>query len=356
MTGLTLPMLAAASDSAARYNGLVMFILILSVFFFVLLMGLMVWFAWKYRKRSDGQRTSPLKHNFKLEFLWSAVPTVLLIVIFAWGFIDFTALSQTPANAVQLRVVAKQWNWTVAYPGLDRECTPEMSADGGAETEFYVPVDRPFTVQLSSDDVLHSFWIPEFKVKKDALPNRYTGFTVTPTKPGRYRMYCAEYCGTNHSRMAGFVNVLSADEWQEWLEGEQCKMDPDAPDYGERLFVKYGCAGCHSVTPERSVKVGPPMYGIATEGVQQIAGEGAVTVDDNYLRESIEYPERRIVDGFAGRNMPAFRGRVTEQELNALIDYIKGLDKAPGGGADDGAGAEDPDPQDPEQPAPEPTE
>lgn len=337
MTGLNHPLLAAASDTADRFGSLFTFINIVSVTAFLMVVAATVYFSVKYRRRSENQRTSPVKHNFKLEFLWSAIPTVLMIVMFAWGFNDFAALSQTPADALPLRVIGKQWNWTVGYPGLDRECTAEMSADGGAETEFVVPVNRPFTVKLSSEDVLHSFWIPDFKVKKDALPNRYTGYTVTPTEVGDHRFYCAEYCGANHSRMAGTIHVVSQEDWKLWLDGKlegvpNCKVDPTAPDYAPKLFVKYGCAGCHSVTEDRAIVIGPPLYGLVAKGSETMEDGSTVTVDDNYLRESIEYAEKSRVAGFAGKNMPVFRGRISEVELDALVNYIKGLgpvDQAP---------------------------
>jgi len=321
-----------ASDFAESVDSLFSFILWLSIFFFILLMWLTAHFAWKYRQRSETQRTSPLKHNFRLEFLWSAVPTVLLVVIFAWGFTDFTALSATPRDAVDVRVIGAQWNWNVSYPQLDRECTPEPGHLGTQHTTFYLPVNRPFTVQLSAEDVLHSFWIPAFRVKMDALPNRYTGFTVTPTKTGTFMVYCAEYCGTNHSRMTATVEVLSDEEWAAWLspEDERCRLDPDAPDYGERLFIRYGCAGCHSVTPDRAPRVGPGLYGLPGRAVDIVGRAEPIIADDNYIRESIEYPERMITAGFAGQNMPAFRGRLSEQELGAIIDYIKSLDRDDG--------------------------
>lgn len=327
-----------ASDFAVNVDALFNFILWLSVFFFVLLMGLTGYFVVKYRKRSENQRSSPMAHSFKLEFLWSAIPTVLLIVIFAWGFRDYNALSATPPDALELRVTGQKWNWTVAYPQLDRECTSEMGLDGSADVDFYVPVDQPFTVRMSSVDVLHSFWIPAFRVKRDVLPNRYTGFTVTPTRPGVYPVYCAEYCGDNHSVMRGTVHVLTAEQWADFKskEDERCKLDPADPNYKPKLFAKYGCASCHGVKPDQGVIVGPNLHGIfgKTEGTNK----GPVTVDDNYLRESIEYPEKVIVDGYAGKNMPSYRGRLTEDELAALVDYIKSL------------GAEAP-PETPEAPA-----
>lgn len=311
----------AASDFAHNVDALFNFILWLSVFFFVVLMWLTVQFAWKYRKLSDNQRSSPIAHNFKLEFLWSAIPTILLVVIFAWGFQDFTALSAAPADAIKLRVVGKQWAWSVAYPALDRECTSTIDENGVARVDWYIPVNQPFTVQMSSDDVLHSFWIPAFRVKRDVLPNRYTGFTVTPTLEGTYPIYCAEYCGDNHSVMKGDVHVLSPEKWEDWKKGDLCKLDPKSPDYKPKLFAKH-CASCHSINPGE-VRIGPSIAGIF--GKTENTNQGPVQVDEDYLRESIEYPEKKKVSGFEGKNMTSFRGRLKEAELAALIDYIKSL-------------------------------
>jgi len=333
MTGLTLIadaggrgfwMPEVASDFAENVDSLFTFIMALSVFFFVLLMVLTGYFAWKYRASPTNTRSSPISHNFRLEFLWSAIPTVLLVVIFAWGFRDFTSLSATPADALELRVVGQKWNWTVSYPKLDRECTSTAGPTGEANVDFYLPVNRPFTVQMSSNDVLHSFWIPAFRVKRDVLPNRYTGFTVTPTRVGTYPLFCAEYCGDNHSQMRATVHVLSAEDFQkEFIDSDKCKLDPKSPDYQPKLFAKYGCNSCHGVKPEQGVIVGPNLHGLA--GKTENTSAGPVAADDDYLRESIEYPEKKIVDGFAGKAMPSFRGRLKEAELAALIDYIKSL-------------------------------
>jgi len=313
-----------ASDFAEHVDALFMFILVLSVFFFIVLMWFTGYFAWKYRASPTNTRSSPVSHNFKLEFLWSAIPTVLMIVIFAWGFRDFTALSATPADALEVRVVAQQWNWTVSYPKLDRECTSTVDADSGANVDFYLPVNRPFTVQMSSNDVLHSFWIPAFRVKRDVLPNRYTGFTVTPTKTGIYPLFCSEYCGNGHSKMQGTVHVMSPEDFQKkFIDTDLCKLDPKAPDYKPKLFAKFGCNSCHGVTAEQGIIVGPNLYG--KYDTMESTNVGQVKVDDDYLRESIEYPEKKLVDGFAGKAMPSFRGRITEAQLAALIDYIKSL-------------------------------
>lgn len=332
MTGFV-PMLAetdrgfwmpdAASDYSQHVDSLFDFILILCVLFFVLLMGLTAYYVVKYRRKSETQRTSPVAHNFKLEFLWSAIPTVLLVVIFAWGFSDFTALSAAPADSLSVRVVAQKWNWSISYPTLDRECVSEVSQAGEAHVDFWLPVNQPFTVQMSSNDVLHSFWIPAFRVKKDVLPNRYTGFTVTPVKVGDYNLFCAEYCGDNHSQMRGTAHVLSAEDWEAWKKGDKCKLDPKAPDYKPKLFAKLGCSSCHGVKAEQGILVGPNLAG--KFGAQESTSAGPVTIDEAYIRESIEYPEAKKVTGFEAKNMPSFRGRVNEAQLAALIDYIKSL-------------------------------
>jgi len=313
-----------ASDFAEHVDSLFTFIMVLSVLFFGVLMTLTGYFAWRYRASATNTRSSPLSHSFKLEFLWSAIPTVLLVTIFAWGFSDFTALSAAPGDALDVRVVGQQWNWTVSYPKLGRECTSTVGPNGEANVDFYLPVNRPFTTQMSSNDVIHSFWIPAFRVKRDVLPNRYTGFTVTPTKVGIYPVFCAEYCGQNHSQMHGTVHVLSEEDFQKtFIESELCKLDPKAPDYKPKLFAKFGCNSCHGVTAEQGIIVGPNLFG--KFGTTESTSAGAVPIDDDYVRESIEYPEKKIVDGFAGKAMPSFRGRLKEAELSALIDYLKSL-------------------------------
>ncbi len=307
-----------ASTFAEGVDGLFDFILILSIVFFVGLMALMVYFAVKYRRTHVEQKTSPLKHSFKLEFLWSAIPTVLLLVIFAWGQRDFILMNAVPDSALDVRVTGQKWSWSIGYPSLGKEC----------QNKLVVPLGEPVKLTISSVDVLHSFWIPAFRLKRDALPNKYTGYWFEATQTGDFPLYCAEYCGTDHSVMTGRVQVLDAEAWKAWVASDDCAgLDPTAADYGEKLFVKYGCNACHSVEGVRLV--GPPLNGIY--GKPETMQDGSqVTVDDNYLREAILDPNASIVQGFAPA-MPTFQGRLTDQELNGIIDYIKQLggDAAP---------------------------
>jgi cytochrome c oxidase subunit 2 len=359
--GLWMP--PEASTFAADVDGLYYFILYLCTFFFVLMMGLMVYFAVKYRHKGDDDKTSPVSHNFKLEFLWSAIPSVLLIWIFAWGQQDFAEFFTTPNDAMELRVVASQWNWQFTYPQhgrncgvgddvmaptsqrcqTDAECGP-VSPDGTFKSKcklppktdwpgdpaqklcwrtqtipatIVVPVNKPVKVTMSSEDVLHSFWIPAFRTKKDVLPNRYTGYSFTATKTGTYDIYCAEYCGTSHADMSAKIRVVSQAEWDDWLKGDECKVkDSD----GAGLFRNFGCHTCHTV--DGSAKVGPSLKGVW--GKEETMSDGRkVKVDSNYFRKSLMQPNADIVRGFTPQ-MPSFAGRIkNETQLNALLDYIR---------------------------------
>ncbi|MGM0577292.1 MAG: cytochrome c oxidase subunit II [Myxococcota bacterium] len=299
-----------ASNFAGDIDPLFYFILWLSIFFFVLLMGATAYFMWKYRQRSPDQKTSPVKHNGKLEFLWSAVPTVLLVVIFAWGQDAFVRMESAPSDSIDVRVTGQKWQWTVEYPMLGKSCTDKM----------VVPVDTPVKVTLTSTDVIHSLFIPAFRVKRDAVPNRYTGYWFEATETGEYDMFCTEYCGQQHSEMTGKVKVVSDVEWRAWLASNDCPaMDTDDPmKYGEQLYVQ-NCKACHTL--DGSELVGPTFKGLYGKE-ESLADGSTVTVDDNYLRESITKPNAKVVSGFAP-SMPSFAAQLDDKAINALITYIK---------------------------------
>lgn len=310
--GVWLP--EAASAEAEKTDALFYFLLYLSIFFFVLVVGATILFAIRYRRRHPGQRTSPISGNRKLEFLWSVVPALLLIVVFAWGFRDYVAQTIPPADAIEVRVTGQKWTWSFDYP-----------ADGISTNELVLPVDRPAKLTMSSVDVIHSFYVPAFRIKRDVLPNRYTVLWFTPERIGEYYVLCAEYCGTAHSSMLAKVKVVSEKEYTEWIDsgGGLSGEGMSSVEFGELLFKKQGCSTCHSI--DGTKLTGPSMKG-KYGSVEQLSDGSTLKVDDNYLRESIVEPNAKVVQGYQPV-MPTYAGRLNEKQLNALIDYIKSLGK-----------------------------
>ncbi|MCM2322948.1 MAG: cytochrome c oxidase subunit II, partial [Oligoflexia bacterium] len=256
-----------------------------------------------------------------LESGWIAVPTLLLAIIFVGGYNVYRSMTHAPAGALEIRVIGKQWLWQFIY-------------DNGKTSvnELYVPVNRPIKLIMTSEDVIHSFFVPDFRIKQDVVPGMYTSIWFEAKLPGKHQIFCAEYCGTSHSGMLGQVVVLGAAQWQAWNRGEEKSMAGEAPEAGEaepvglaaqgaKAFAVKGCVTCHSV--DGSQKVGPSLKGIFGREVE--LGDGTtVTVDENYVRESIEKPQAKVVKGFQPV-MPTFQGLMTEAELSGLIAYLKSL-------------------------------
>jgi len=306
-----------ASTFAANTDALFYFIFYLCVAFFVGLMGATGYFAWKYKKRSDDDRTSPIRGNHKLEILWSVIPGILLLVMFGWGFVGFRDMQVAPTNAINIYITGQKWSWTMTYP------------NGGEDgNTLVVPVNEPVKLTMSSVDVLHSFFVPAFRVKRDVIPNRYTTLWFEATIEGEYPIYCTEYCGDRHSEMLGTVRVVSRPEYEEYLRG-LAGCDPNAAGddlvaCGEKLFSRLGCTACHSVTPGVKI-VGPSLHGAGAPGRQVALADGrTVPADEDYLRQSIMDPNAAIVEGF-GPQMPTFAGRLDGVNLTAVIEYIKSL-------------------------------
>ncbi len=303
-----------ATALAANTDALFYFILVLCVIFFIIVVGAMFYFAIKYRRRSPNQRTSDIKGSHTVELVWSVIPAILLIIIFAWGFKDWLALSIPPANALDVRVTGRKWSWAFNYP-----------KDNITANELIVPVDQPVRLTMSSTDVLHSFFVPAFRIKRDVLPNRYTVVWFEANTTGDFEIYCTEYCGTDHSRMLSKVKVLSQTDYDKWIQtgGGLDKANMSSVDLGKLYFTQFGCNSCHSV--DGTAKIGPTLakkYGTEHE----LEGGAKVLVDDNYLRESIVNPTAKIAKGFAPV-MPSFQGQINDEQMNALIDYIKEIGK-----------------------------
>ena len=310
----TLPV--RASNLAGGWDELYIFLVWLSVFFFVLVVGLTVYFIVRYRKSKNPEPTSHAHHHLLLEITWTAIPLVLVMIIFAWGYLDYRNMVHAPKDAYEINVVGKQWLWQFQYPH-------GQSTIG----ELYVPLNKPVKLKMTADDVLHSFFVPQFRVKQDVVPGMYTYVWFEATKPGEFDIFCTEYCGTGHSAMLGKVFVLEDYKWDLWLAGQlgagdamaMAAKDPVAA--GADVYKGKGCNACHSV--DGSVGIGPSFKGLYGKTEQFIDGSSAI-VDDNYIRESTENPQAKVVKGF-NPVMPTFKGLLKEEELNAMIAYIKSL-------------------------------
>jgi cytochrome c oxidase subunit 2 len=295
-----------ASTFAGQVDGLYFFLIGVTVFFSALIAALVIFFAVKYRRRSEAERPpEPITGGATLEIVWTIVPLIIVMVIFFWSASIFFHMTRMPDDALEINVVAKQWMWKLQHMGGQREIN-----------ELHVPLGRPVKLRMTSEDVIHSFYIPAFRVKQDVLPGRYTQMWFHPTRPGRYHLFCAEYCGTKHSGMIGSVYVMEPTEYQAWLAGGS--GEGTMADQGERLFQDLACANCHNPNGRGR---GPALEGVAGTVVELEDGS-KVTADDQYLRESILSPQAKIVSGYQPI-MPTFQGLVTEDQLLQLIEYIK---------------------------------
>jgi len=307
-----------ASTMAGRVDALYFFLIAVSGFFAVLIAVLVVAFAVRFRRRSESERPQPMHGSLALELTWSIIPFFITMIFFFWGASIYVSMARPPDNALQMFAVGKQWMWKIQHLEGRREIN-----------ELHVPLGRPIKLTMTSEDVIHSFYIPAFRVKQDVLPGRYTSLWFEATQTGTFHLFCAEYCGTEHSRMIGRVVVMEPSEYQAWLSGGSPADSPVSA--GEGLFQKLGCITCHR---SDSGARGPSLAGVAGKEVRLQDGQ-TVLADDVYLRESILHPEAKVVAGFQPI-MPTFKGLVSEEGLMQLIAYIRS--QGPGGGGQ-GAGA-----------------
>ena len=296
-----------ASNLAPEVDNLYFFVTAVTAFFALLVVVLVIVFAVKYRDRTGEKVGSPITGSIPLELGWSILPFFVSMAIFAWATIVFFHLVRAPDQTLEIYSTGKQWMWRFQH------------IDGQSEiNELHVPLGRPVKVTFTSEDVLHSLYVPAFRVKADAIPGRYSSIWFTPTKAGEYHLFCAEYCGTRHSGMIGRVVVMEPNDYQAWLSGGGSGMSMVAR--GEQLFQQLGCVSCH--LKDGSVR-GPSLVG--TYGAQeQLASGVAVNVDEGYIRESILTPQQKLTAGY-GPVMPTFQGLVNEEGLMSLIEYIKSL-------------------------------
>ncbi len=296
-----------ASTVAGQVDALYVFLTIVGLFFTTLICVSILFLATRYRRAAKRGRRGPTDQVW-LEAAWIAVPLLLTMVMFGWGAIVYFDMQTPPSNALRIDVVAKQWMWKVQHGNGRREIN-----------ELHIPIETPVRLRMISEDVIHSFYVPAFRVKQDVLPGRYTDLWFEATRLGSFHLFCAEYCGTDHAKMGGHVVVLSRGAYSQWLEGTSTETPQVA---GRKLFERFRCAGCHR--PDESGS-GPTLTGLIGQKVQ-LADGNEITADEQYLRDSILNPQKQILSGYRAV-MPTYQGQISESDVLRLIAYLKSLSK-----------------------------
>jgi cytochrome c oxidase subunit 2 len=302
-----------ASTVSTEMDLLYAFIVAVCAFFAVLVVALMVYFTLKYRRQHPDDVGADIHGSIVLELTWTIIPFVLALIMFGWGASLFYRLSRPPAGAMEITVVGKQWMWKVQHPEGVREIN-----------ELHVPLGRPVRLSLGSEDVIHDFAIPAFRVRMDAVPGKLTTMWFEATMTGAFHIYCDQYCGTRHSQMIGVVYAMEPQDYAAWIAGGRSTSTPVTA--GEQLFTQFQCNTCHK--PDGSGR-GPSLVGLYGK-TQSLSDGRRITVDENYLRESIVNSQAKVVQGFQPI-MPAFQGLMTEEQLLQVIAYIKSLEGQAGG-------------------------
>ena len=318
----------SASTGAAGVDALYIFLVTLSAIMCLAIFTMILVFATMYRRRR-GVVAEQIEGSTALELTWSIIPLGIFMVIFAWGAVIYFRERTPPRGATEVYVVAKQWMWKLQHQEGQREIN-----------ELHVPVGRDVKMIMTSQDVIHSFYVPAFRIKQDVLPGRYTTAWFRATKPGVYHLFCAEYCGTMHSGMIGQVVVMEPAQYQAWLSGGGNTGSLAAS--GESTFQQLGCPTCHRADAQGR---GPNLAGLFGKSVQLEDGR-TIVADENYIRESILSPSAKVVKGF-NPIMPVFQGLVTEEQLTALVAYVKtlGPSQAAAGAGPVSAGTKSQDPK-----------
>ncbi len=300
-----------ASTVAPEVDGLFNAILAIITFFCLVIFAAMIVFAIKYRHRVGHEGGASPGHSTALELTWTIIPTIIVLTVFYYGFKGFLNETVVPPNAYEVQVDAYMWGWAFTYP------------NGHVDPELHIPKDRPIRLVLSSRDVIHSLYLPAFRMQKSAVPGRYNRFWVQATRLGEFPIYCAQYCGQNHSEMLSKVVVHDPKEFPDWLEraSDLAKQPGFTPiKAGGQIVAARGCLNCHHT--DGTASTGPTFKDLF--GKQEVLNDGEVTVDENYIRESILYPQKRIVKGF-GPVMPSFLGSLKDNEIDWIIWYLKSI-------------------------------
>ena len=304
--------LPTASVQATEVNWLMFCLLLVTGAVLSLVFGLIVLYGWRYRHDSGLDRGAVAQKTWRIETAWTVATLVAFFGLFVWGADLYVRMFHPPANALKIAVIGKQWMWKVEYPGGQREINT-----------LHVPMNRPVELIMSSEDVIHDFAIPAFRMKHDVVPGRYEEIWFTADRAGTYHLFCNQLCGTGHASMVGQVIVMTAQDYQHWLS--QNGTSQDLASRGRVLFTQFGCAGCHMAEGRggNGTVRAPDLDGVYGSPVP-LSDRTVVIADDQYIRDSILQPERQVVASFEPL-MPSFAGVVHEEDLVALIAFIKSL-------------------------------
>lgn len=295
---------------SVEYDNLYAFLLWASFISCAILIGGMIYFVHKYRRKGPSDKTAYIDHNTFLEFLWSFIPLVIFMVVFAWGWHLYHKMRTEPANPLEVHVFAKQWAWEFAYKSGKR-----------SGNEFVVPVNQDVKLIMTSSDVLHSFYVPSMRIKQDVVPGRYTALYFKAEKLGDYQVFCTEFCGAAHSAMLAKLKVVSREDYEKWLQENEENLT--LAERGQKLYNEKGCVACHSVNGNKMT--GPTFLGIWGKEHEFADGTKAL-VDENYVRESILNPQAKVVKGYGPPSaMPTFQGQLDENQINNIIEFLKSL-------------------------------
>lgn len=304
--GLDFPLRPEQASTVSKGVDYLFYFLTANALFFAGLIFLLIFvFAIRYRRRSKEEVPENVHAPLALEIGWTVIPAIICVVMFVWSAALFFRDSRAPQNSLEIFVVGKQWMWQIQHPEGIREIN-----------ELHVPVNRPVKLIMTSQDVIHDFFIPAFRVKKDVLPDRYTSIWFEATETGKFHLFCAQYCGMGHSKMGGWVYVMPETEYEKWLTGGTENTQTMA-DAGAKLYNQYGCVTCHGTGRA------PAFNGLYQKPVQLSTG-ASVTADDAYLRESILDPSAKIVNGYPAI-MPTFKDQLSEEQVLDLIAFIRSL-------------------------------
>lgn len=309
-----IPFLPEQASTFAEQVDTLYFVLIgLSSTITIVIVALIVYFGIKYRRRSVADRSNPVTTSLKLELAWMGGLLILALITFTWSARLYFHMYRPPSDTLDIYVVGKQWMWKFQHPSGQREIN-----------ELHVPVNRPIKLIMSSEDVIHSFYVPAFRVKHDVIPGTFVTAWFEATQVGEYHLFCAEYCGALHAGMIGRVIVMDQRDYQVWLSAGGAAAGPPAgaslAEAGEELFQNLGCSSCHRMDDSG---VGPPLAGLFGQPVPLESGE-IVIADEAYIRESIYFPQEKIVAGYPPV-MPAYEGQISEEEMLQLVAYITSL-------------------------------